>query len=174
MESSWIQRENITGSQAGSKANTAREEPDSSVPRRRAYLPKQSDVCSARILLNEPREGYAASPSLLYLHKRSRRELERCNGQLLLREARSEHLAGHGNDLPFFHVSRNLTQIQNDPRSVRLAQEARYRYPERCLILSTCLHEVAYGFEQFRVCRPTLFHFLGFLEGATRYEDGYQ
>ncbi len=48
-------------------------------------LSEQSNVCSARILLDEPGEGYASSSSLLDLDQCSRRESESGDCQFFFR-----------------------------------------------------------------------------------------
>ena len=143
-------------------------------PRGHVLLSKKSNVCSSRILLDEPREGYAASSRLLDLDKCSWRELERSYGEFFLRLARAEDLAWDSDNLPALEVFRDLAEVQDYSCSAGFAQEAGYRDPERSLVLFSRLHEVAYGADQFRVCWPTLLHFLDLLGGATRYRDAYQ
>jgi len=53
----------------------------------RVLLSKESNVCSARIFLDEPREGYASSSRFLDLDKCSWREFEGGYGQLFFRLA---------------------------------------------------------------------------------------
>src|SRR5438477_11786041 len=56
-------------------------------PRGQVLLSKKSNVCSARILLDEPGEGYASSSRLLDLDKCSWREFEGGYCQFLFRLA---------------------------------------------------------------------------------------
>ena len=67
-------------------------------------LSEQSNVCSARILLDEPGEGYASSSRLLDLDKCSWRELERSYGEFFLRLARAEDLAWDCDDFSSLEV----------------------------------------------------------------------
>src|SRR5438046_1513959 len=53
----------------------------------RVLLSKESNVCSARIFLDEPPEGYASSSRFLDLDKCSWREFEGGYGQLFFRLA---------------------------------------------------------------------------------------